>query len=256
MAKQIALVTGAGGGIGRSSALALAKAGFDVAVNDLRASDALNTLASEITDTGQKAHIATFDICDIACHSRVIDGIEAELGPLTTLINNAGVGVLSRGDPLEVQEDSFDRCMAVNAKAPFFLTQTFAKRLLSRTRDTETVYSVVNVTSSNATAVAVPRSEYCASKAAAAMTSRCFAARLGPENILVYDVQPGLIATPMTQAVIDTYEARASDGLCLIPRVGQPDEVAAVISTLASGGLPYTTGHVISVDGGMLVPRF
>lgn len=256
MAKQIALVTGAGRGIGRAAALALANAGFDVALNDLRSGDDLDTLAAEIKDTGQRAHILAFDVSDTALHAPSLSNIEARLGPLTTLVNNAGVGVLSRGDPLDVQEESFDRCMTVNAKAPFFLTQSFARRLLSRQRDPRAVHSVINITSSNATAVAVPRAEYCASKAAASMTSRCFAARLGPENILVYDVQPGLIATPMTEPVIDTYQARAEDGLCLLPRVGQPEEVASVVANLASGCLPYTTGHVISVDGGMLVPRF
>jgi NAD(P)-dependent dehydrogenase (short-subunit alcohol dehydrogenase family) len=88
------------------------------------------------------------------------------------------------------------------------------------------------------------------------MISKIFAARLGAENIPVYDVQPGLIATDMTAAVIDSYQKRAAEGLCLIPRVGKPEEVGKVIASLATGKIPYTTGHVISVDGGMLVPRF
>lgn len=88
------------------------------------------------------------------------------------------------------------------------------------------------------------------------MISKCFAARLGPEGIAVYDVQPGLIETPMTAAVIDTYRQRAADGLCLFPWVGQPEDVARTVASLATGRLPYTTGHVISVDGGMLVSRF
>lgn len=256
MTKQVALVTGASRGIGRATALALANSGFDVGLNDLRSGAELDTLAAEIKEAGQRAHIVTFDVGEVAQHDPSLAEIEGVLGPLTTLVNNAGVGVVSRGDPLDVQEDSFDRCMAVNAKGPFFLTQAFARRLLSRKRDTIVVHSVINITSSNASAVAVPRTEYCASKAAASMTSKCFAARLGPENVMVYDVQPGLIATPMTEAVIETYQRRAEDGLCLLPRVGQPAEVAAVVANLASGCLPYTTGHVISVDGGMLVPRF
>ena len=138
----------------------------------------------------------------------------------------------------------------------FFLTQAFAKRLIDRQRPANVFYSIVNVTSSNADAVAVPRAEYCASKAAAAMVSKTWAARLGEENIAVYDVRPGLINTDMTAPVIEQYEKRAKDGLTLFPRVGQPKDVGTIIASLASGKLPYTTGQAIFADGGMLVPRF
>lgn len=182
--------------------------------------------------------------------------IEGQIGPLTTLVNNAGIGVISRGDVLDVTEESFDRCMDVNAKAVFFLCQEFARRLLGRKLDPGLHHSLINVTSANAVAVALPRGEYCASKAAASMVSRVFAARLGERGIPVFDVQPGLIATEMTKPVIEKYQSQAEEGLCLYPRVGQPEEVGKVIAALATGQLPYTTGQVISVDGGMLVPRF
>jgi len=256
MTQQIALVTGASGGIGRATALALAEASFSVALNDVRPSKALDDIVADIDSRGGKACRAIFDVCDINSHADALDSIAATLGPVTTLVNNAGVGVLSRGDILDVGEESFDRCMSVNAKAVFFLCQAFSKTLLARERPRDCAHSIINVTSSNATALAVPRAEYCASKSAAAMISKCFAARLGSEDIAVYDVQPGLIETPMTQAVIETYKERAAAGLCLYPRVGQPEEVAQVIVSLATNRLPYTTGHVISVDGGMLVPRF
>lgn len=256
MAQQVALVTGASGGIGRATALALAEASFCVALNDRAPSYDLDHLVAEIEGTGGTACKAIFDVADVNAHAPALRSITDTLGPITTLVNNAGVGVIIRGDILEVGEDSFDRCMTVNAKGMFFLCQTFSKSLLERPRAEDCAHAIINVTSSNAVAVAVPRAEYCASKSAAAMISKCFAARLGPENIAVYDVQPGLIETPMTQAVIESYKERAAAGLCLYPRVGQPQEVAQVIVSLATNRLPYTTGHVISVDGGMLVPRF
>ena len=80
--------------------------------------------------------------------------------------------------------------------------------------------------------------------------------RLGPENVAVYDVRPGLIATEMTAPVIESYRKRAAEGLTLFPRVGEPAEVGTVIAALAAGRLPYTTGQAIAVDGGMLLPRF
>lgn len=253
---SVALITGSTRGIGLAAAEALARAGFAIAVNGPADDAELHAACARIAAHGTPTLAAPFDVADIASHAAALDRIEATLGPLTTLINNAGVGVMQRGDLLDVTEASWDRCLAVNTKAMFFLSQNFARRLLTRARDGNTFHSIINVTSSNATAVAVQRAEYCASKAAAAMVSKTLAVRLGAENIAVYDVQPGLIATDMTAPVIDTYRQRAEQGLTLLPRIGQPAEIAAIIATLATGRLPYTTGQVIAADAGMLVPRF
>ncbi len=251
----VALVTGSSRGIGLAAAEALAKAGFAIAINGPVEDDELRGAVAKVAALGAPVVAAPFDVTDLAGHDGYLGRIEASLGPLTTLVNNAGVGVISRGDLLEVTEASWDRCLTVNAKAVFFLSQAFARRLMGRVRG-EGFHSIVNVTSSNAVAVAVQRAEYCASKAAAAMVSKALAVRLGAEGIAVYDVQPGLIATDMTAAVIETYAKRAAEGLTLLPRVGTPAEMGAIIATLASGGMPYTTGQVISADGGLIVPRF
>jgi NAD(P)-dependent dehydrogenase (short-subunit alcohol dehydrogenase family) len=256
VSKRVALVTGSSRGIGLAAATALANEGFAIAINGPADDDELKSAVETIRSSGANAIAAPFDVADLPAHEGALADIEDQLGPLTTLVNNAGVGVMSRGDPLDVSEESWDRCLNVNAKAVFFLTQAFAKRLLARKRDPQVLHSIVNVTSSNAVAVAVPRSEYCVSKAAAAMASKAWAARLGEAEIAVYDVQPGLIATDMTAAVIDTYESRAKEGLTLLPRIGTPEDIGAIIATLATGRLPYTTGQAISADAGMLVPRF
>lgn len=256
MSAPVALVTGSSRGIGRAAALALAREGFAVAVHGPSDDDELAEALDRVRSAGGAAMKTAFDVTDLAAHEPALAEVEGKLGPLSTLVNNAGVGVMRRGDPLDVSEESWDRCLAVNAKAVFFLTQAFARRLLSRERPEELFHSVVTVSSANAVAVAEPRLEYAASKAAAAMTSKGWAVRLGREGIAVYDVQPGLIETDMTAPVIDQYEKRARDGLTLFPRVGQPEEMGRIIATLASGKLPYTTGQTISADGGMLVPRF
>ncbi|MFV0490497.1 MAG: 3-ketoacyl-ACP reductase [Pseudorhodobacter sp.] len=253
---QAALVTGSSRGIGLATAEALAREGFAIALNGPQMDGDLVSAVERIGKLGVPVTIAAFDISEISRHGAELDMIEAEIGPLTTLVNNAGVGVLSRGDLLDVGEESWDRCLTVNAKAMFFLSQCFAKRLVGRERPAELFHSIVNVTSSNASAAAIARSEYCASKAAAAMVTQNLAVRLGPENIAVYDVRPGLIATDMTAPVIGEYRKRAAEGMTLFPRVGEPEDVGGIIASLASGKLPYTTGQVIAADGGMLVSRF
>jgi len=255
--RQAALITGSSRGIGLAAAEALAQAGFDIALNGLADDAELAAAVETVGRHGGKVAKVVGDVSEIAGHAALLEAAEAAIGPLSTLVNNAGVSVLSRGDLLDVAEASYDRCMAVNTKAMFFLSQAFARRLVARDRNDGRFYSLVNVSSSNATAVAVQRGEYCASKAAAAMISKVFAVRLGGEGIAVYDVQPGVIETAMTSTVKDVYERRiAEEGLTLLPRMGTPQDVGRIIATLASGALPYTTGHVISADAGMLVQRF
>ena len=256
MTGQCALITGASRGIGKGAALALAQEGFSVALNGSRDSAHLRAAVEAVNELGVSAMAAPFDVADLDGHESALGEIEETLGPLTTLVNNAGVSVLSRGDPLDLTEESWDRCLSVNAKSLFFLSQAFSRRILRRPRRPELCYSIVNVTSSNAVAAAETRTEYCASKAAAAMVSKCLAVRLAREGIAVYDVQPGLISTDMTAGVIDGYAERAAAGLTLIPRVGQPGEIGTIVASLASGRLPYTTGQAISADGGLLLPRF
>ncbi|MBN7786145.1 3-ketoacyl-ACP reductase [Ponticoccus gilvus] len=255
MSRNVALVTGSSRGIGLATAVELAREGFAVAVNGPADDDELRAAVERVRAEGVEAVSVPFDVSDLSAHAPALARVEEALGPLTTLVNNAGVGVMDRGDPLNVSEASYDRCLAVNTKAQFFLTQAFARLLLARARE-GLFHSIVNVTSSNALAVAESRAEYCVSKAAAAMSSKAWAVRLGREDIAVYDVQPGLIATEMTAPVIAQYEERAKAGLTLLPRVGQPEEVGRIIASLASGKLPYTTGQAISADAGMLVPRF
>lgn len=253
--RPVALVTGASRGIGLAIAEALAKEKFAVAINGLADDAELAGAVKRVAAYGVPVLAIPFDVTMIADHDAALGAVEERIGPLTTLVNNAGVGVLKRGDLLDVSEESWDRCFAVNARAMFFLSQAFARRLLPRARP-PLYHSIINLTSSNAVAVAEQRSEYCASKAAAAMVSKALAVRLGREAIAVYDVQPGLIATEMTAPVIDAYRERAAEGLTLLPRVGEPEEVGALVASLATGRLPYTTGLAIAADAGMLVPRF
>lgn len=249
-----AVVTGARRGIGRAIALALADAGFNVAVVDLERTDELIAASREIAAKGRRSVAVAGDIARIESHRALLDEAESVLGPLTTLINNAGVSVMNRGDLLDVTPESYDRCLDVNTRGTFFLTQEFARRLLKV--KTPEHRSIVTVSSANAVAPSIARGEYCVSKAGVSMMSKLFAARLSNDGIGVYEIQPGFIETDMTAPSKAKYDALIEGGLTVIKRFGTPEEVARIAVTLATGLLPYTTGQIIQADAGLLTVRY
>ncbi|WP_018387578.1 3-ketoacyl-ACP reductase [Ancylobacter sp. FA202] len=252
----VAFVTGSSRGIGRGIALALAAKGFDVAVHGRSNAVEAQRTADEIVALGRRATVVLGEIGDLARHEAMIEEAEAALGPLTTFVNNAGVGALKRGDVLEASVESYDHCMLYNAKAAFFLTQAVARRMVTRPRDPAGYYSILLVSSVSATAASINRGEYCVSKAATAMIAQVFAARLAREGVYVFDIQPGVIETDMSRPALADYQRRIDEeGLTLIPRLGQPQDVGTVAASIAAGGLPYVSGQVIRVDGAMLLPR-
>jgi NAD(P)-dependent dehydrogenase (short-subunit alcohol dehydrogenase family) len=247
-----AFVTGARRGIGKAIALSLARAGFDVAVNDVADSEELLATVAEITVCGVKSVAVIGDISDLSSHEAMLDMAEAALGPLTTLVNNAGVSVQNRGDLLDVTAESYDRCQNVNTRGTFFLTQAFAKRL----KPSESHRSIVTISSANATGVSITRGEYCISKAGVSMMSKLFAARLSNEGVGVYEIQPGFIETDMTAPSKARYDKLIDEGLTVIKRFGRPEEVGRITLTLAQGLLPYTTGQIIQADAGLMMVRY
>ncbi len=254
--KGAALVTGGRRGIGKAIALALAAKGFGVAINAEADTPDLAKTVEELRAFGVAAEGIVADVAKIGMHGPLLKAAEAAVGPLTTLVNNAGVTVQSRGDPLKVEAESYDRCQNINTRAMFFLCQAFAKQLLDRSRDKTLHHAIINITSCNAEAVSVSRAEYCISKAAASMVTKIFAVRLGPENINAYEIQPGVIKTEMTAPVLADYNKRIAKGLTLSPRAGTPEDVGDIAAALATGKLAYCTGQAIRADGGLVVPRF
>lgn len=250
----VAIVTGAQRGMGKAIALALATDGFDVAVIDLELTSALQDVAAEILAKGVNAVALACDIGQIDHHQAMLEAAEAALGPVTTLVNNAGVSVKSRGDLLDVTPENYDFCLDINTRGTFFLTQRFAKRV----RDTVTPChrSIITITSANASAVSIARGEYCISKAGASMMSKLFAARLSDEDIGVYEIQPGFIDTDMVAPAKAKYDALIENGMTVIKRFGTPAEVGRIVVTLATGLLPYTSGQAIQADGGLLTVRY
>ena len=162
------------------------------------------------------------------------------------------MGVLSRGELLDVLPESYDRCLGVNLRGSFFLTQRVARRMLEDPHpDAAPPRSIVTITSVNAEVPSLGRGEYCISKAGASMMTQLFAQRLAPHGIAVFEVRPGIIRTEMTAPATEYYDRAIAGGITPIARWGEPDDIGRTVATLASGGLPFTVGQVVWVDGGL-----
>jgi 3-oxoacyl-[acyl-carrier protein] reductase len=231
-----ALVTGAGRGIGRAVALALAQAGADIAINYReRAGDAA-AVVEEAHKLGRSALAVQADVSQSTEVDALVGRVEAELGAIDILVNNAGVAVQRGLDDLT--EADFDRTIAVNLKSAFLCTQAVLAGMRARRWG-----RIVNISSGAARGAGVIGVHYNASKAGMEGLTRGYAARLVKEGITVNAVAPSLIATEML--------ASAADAVSKVPlgRLGLPDEVAqAVLMAIAN---PYMTGQTVQVNGGM-----
>jgi NAD(P)-dependent dehydrogenase (short-subunit alcohol dehydrogenase family) len=252
----VALVTGGTRGIGLGIATALGREGWSLALCGRR-------LAADVADTLRELRSITPEVeyfrADVANgHDReaLVEAVYARFDAVDALVNNAGRAPRVRADLLEATEASFEEVLRTNLQGPYFLTQLVARRLIDRKRDApESPATVVFITSVSATMVSPNRGEYCVSKAGLAMAARLFATRLAPEGVRVYDVRPGIIATDMTAAVKSVYDQRIAAGLVPEGGWGQPDDVGRVVASLLRGDLPYATGSIIQVDGGLSIPR-
>lgn len=250
---KVALVTGGSRGIGLGVAMALAKDGFAIAINGRRDR---NDVAAVWTQLGPKALYCKGDISNPADRTRMLKEIEDTFGRLDCLVNNAGVAPEQRADILQATEQSFDSLISINLKGPYFLTQAAANWMI-RQRNADAAFRgcIVNVSSVSATVASVNRGDYCISKAGIAMATRLWAARLAEFGIDVYEVRPGVVATDMTSGVKEKYDALIANGLTLEKRWGTPADVGRAVAALARGDVPYATGQVLNIDGGMTLQR-
>ncbi|WP_170558261.1 3-ketoacyl-ACP reductase [Ruegeria atlantica] len=247
-----ALVTGGQQGIGFGVARALIAAGYKVALASRSALDK-PVVKAALAELGPNAIYVQHDVSDIDHVPALLDQIEADLGPITALINNAGVGAPVRGDMLDLKPENWDFVQNINLRGPFFLAQEVARRMLKQPQ--ETYRSITFVTSVSATMVSIERAEYCVSKAAAAMMAQLFAVRMAPHGIGVFELRPGIIATEMTAGVRDKYTDRIEGGLVPAARWGEPEDIGSVVVPLVQGQMHFATGAAIPVDGGLSISR-
>jgi 3-oxoacyl-[acyl-carrier protein] reductase len=241
---KTALVTGAARGIGRACALALADAGFDIALVDLLEAEMAAT-AREIETRDVRTLTAQADVSDFARAHVVVDEIVTKWGHLDVLLNNAGAP--SPKPILEISEAEFDRAMAVNLKscfnyihacAPIMMKQQAGGRIIS--------ISSINALSGGVTS-AVSKHAYAAAKAGILGLTRSLAKELGPK-VSVNAICPGIIATDLLRGLLGHREAELTAGIAL-GRVGRPEDVASIVRYLAVEANMFMTGQHFVVDG-------
>jgi len=246
MDRPVALVTGAGRGIGRGIALELGKLGWFVVVNYAGNVAAAEECVALVREAGGDALAVKADVSSSADRARLVDTALGVADRIDLLVNNAGVPPKVRADLLEATEESFTDCLSVNLQGPYFLTQRVAQEMIKRT----TPGQVITITSISAYTASVNRGEYCVAKAGLSMMTQLYAARLAEFGIRVYEIRPGVIATDMTAGVKEKYDALVAQGAWPIKRWGQPEDVAKAVAAIARGDFPFSTGAVFDVDGG------
>jgi 3-oxoacyl-[acyl-carrier protein] reductase len=255
-AGKVALVTGASRGIGRGIAVGLGAQGWTVVVNFRGNVEAAAECVALVEAAGGKAQAIQGDVSARKDRDDLLAQVLMTYGRIDLLVNNAGMAPRQRVDILEMTEASYDEVMNVNLKGPFFLTQAVARNMIELIGDGVIDNGqIINIGSMSAYVSSTSRSEYCVSKAGMAMMTRLYADRLANEGITVYEIRPGIIATDMTSVVTEKYDKLISEGLTPIRRWGQPDDVAKICVAIAEGYLPYSTGEVINVDGGIHIQR-
>jgi len=253
--RKVACVTGACGGIGQEICLCLAQKNFLVISVDLVEEEKGKNLIQGLKGKG---HIyLEADIGSSEGRKKIEGFVREKIKRLDLLVNNAGVAPLQRTDILETTEESYDRVMNINLKGTFFLTQSLARYLISLVESGVVQQPrIINISSISAYASSVNRAEYCLSKAGVSMLTRLFAHRLARYGIYVYEIRPGIIATPMTASVKEKYNRLIfQEDLLPVSRWGKPQDVAAAVLAIAEGYFDYSTGMVFDVDGGFHLRR-
>jgi NAD(P)-dependent dehydrogenase (short-subunit alcohol dehydrogenase family) len=243
---RTALVTGGGAGIGEAICQRLAREGMAVGVLGTRAA-AVEAVAQRINDAGGRALAVTADVSDRAQVEEALAEVRRRLGPVTVLVNNAGVESFT---PFQhIADPEWDRLMEVNLKGPYIVTQAVLPDMLGAGWG-----RIVNITALGAQSGAPNMAHYTASKGGLVAMTKSLAVELGAKGVTVNAIAPGFILTPMSRRAMDANLFAVPHEEILksypIPRIGQPQEVAAACAYFASEDAGYVTGQVLGVNGG------
>ncbi|MHA1804099.1 MAG: 3-ketoacyl-ACP reductase [Promethearchaeota archaeon] len=258
---KVALITGSTHGIGKAIALKLARLKYSLVLNGastVRLSESYESQLNEIFGNAlEKFTYVKADIGNPEDREKLVSTIKEKFNRIDVLVNNAGVAPRERKDLLEASEEEFERVLRINLQGPYFLTQAIAKWMIELKKRFQGEYTpyIINISSISSFTASPNRGEYCISKAGLTMMTKLYAVRLAEHDIPVFEIQPGIIKTPMTEPVKEKYDKLFEQGLTPLRRWGLPEEVAQVVAAIVAGNLPYSTGEIIHVDGGFHLHR-
>lgn len=238
---RVAFVTGATSGLGRHFAQVLAREGAAVAISGRRA-DRLAELRNEIEKAGGRSIEVPLDVTDASQIAPALDKAEAALGPVTVLVNNAGMS--ADGPVADISTADFDMVMATNLRAPFLLAQEMGRRMIQRGAGGR----IINIASITAFRVLPGSAPYCMSKAGVAMMTQCMAREWARYNINVNAICPGFIETELNRDWFETAKGQAQINGFPKRRLQQAEDLDATLLLLASDASKAITGSLFTVD--------
>lgn len=242
---KIALITGAGRGIGRAIAIALAKEGAEVVINYNGSEERAKEVKQTIEENGGKASMYKCNVSDFVACEAMIKDIVKEYGHLDILVNNAGI--TKDGLIMKMKEEDFDSVLNVNLKGTFNTIRHSARQMLKQRSG-----KIINISSVSGILGNVGQANYAASKAGVIGLTKTMARELGSRGITVNAIAPGFVETEMTGVLSEEIRENACKQI-ILGRFGKPEDIANIAVFLASDKADYITGQVISVDGGMNV---
>lgn len=242
---QTAVITGASRGIGRAIALRLGQAGYTIAINYLDNHQKAQSLADELAALGVKAKLFPADITDRAAVDKMFRDINVHFGPVSLLVNNAGFAQQKLF--CDLTDDDWRKMFAVHVDGMFNCTQCALKDMLHYKQG-----HIINISSMWGQSGASCEVHYSAAKAAMIGFTKALAKELGPSNIRVNCIAPGVIATEMNQHLDAETLATLADDTPL-GKIGQPDDIAQMVAFLVGDGGRFITGQIFGINGGLII---
>ncbi len=240
---KVAIVTGAGRGMGYHIAMALAKYGADLVVCSRTLSE-LEKVAAEIQGLGRKVLIHQADLTKIPEMQAMVEASVKRFGRIDVLVNNAGMNIPQWAE--NVTEEAWDRVFNINLKGAFFCAQAVGKVMIQQKRG-----KIINVSSQSGSVGLIMRAAYCASKGGLNILTKVLALEWAKHNILVNAIAPTFIETPMTKPMLEKKEFRDYVmGNIVLGRLARFEDVTGAVIYLASEASNMVTGHVLLIDGG------